>query len=49
MNKLFETYPESSNQKSINLLKVLAINEGIDYKHLPYKVIFYDKTDVKSH
>ena len=49
MNKLFEIYPKSFNKKSINFLEILARNEGIDYKNLSYKIVFYDETVAKSH
>ena len=47
MNKLLEIYPKSFNKKSVNSLEILARNEGIDYKNLSYKIVFYDETDVK--
>ena len=47
---MFKMYAKSFSDQINILLKRLAINENrINYKDLPYKVLFYDETGAKSH
>ena len=50
LNRLIKLYPGCFDDKSLNVLNKLVINETkIGYKSLSYKILFYDEDSVRSH
>ena len=50
LDRLVKLYPSSFDDKSLNILGKLVINEKKnDCKSLSYKILFYDEDNVRSH